>query len=210
MMRHRLSGSIALLKFLYRQRVRGFPPPGDEPFMDAAGIARFKQEIAKASRYVEFGSGGSTIFAHRAGLEVISVENDPYYARAVASRLDLSAVRQIVVRMGITGEWGFPLFPSAKKAKRYVTAPWSNAPFPDFVLVDGRYRVACAMESARRAHLRGATAVLMFDDYTPRPQYHGVESLLGRPEIVGRSAIFQIGEQSVPAEAVEPWLDDPG
>lgn len=209
-MLHRLSGSIALLKFLYLQRVRGFPPPGDEPFMDAAGIARFKEEISKASRYVEFGSGGSTVVADRAGIEVISVENDPYYARAVASRLKGGAVRQIVVHMGITGEWGFPMFPTAKKARRYVTAPWVGSPFPDFVLVDGRYRVACALESARRAHLSGAKAVLMFDDYVPRPQYHVVESLLGKPEIVGRSALFQIGKQPVTAEAVEAWHNAPG
>lgn len=200
---------IELLKFLYVQRVKGFDPPGDEPFMDPEGIARFKAELAKASRYVEFGSGGTTVLADKSGIPSISVESDRFYARAVASRLNGAVVRQIVVDLGLTSEWGAPLLNTPAKGRRYVTAPFGSTElFPDFILVDGRYRVACALESARRAYKAGKSAVLMFDDYTLRPHYHSVETTLGKPKTYGRTAIFKIGIKPVLANAVEAALND--
>lgn len=208
-MRSFIKDPRGLMKFLYLQRVKGFSPPGDEPFMPAAEVARFNEEIGKAKYYVEFGSGGSTVYASRMGIPTISVENDRFYARAVATKLHGSTVTQVVAGMGITREWGMPLFPSARKARRYVMAPWDAECFPDLILVDGRYRVACALESARRAHACNASAILMFDDYSMRPFYHVVEEFLGQPEIVGRAAIFHIGSQIVPSTIVAKWLEDP-
>lgn len=207
----KLQRLIDLARFLYVQRIRGFDPPGDEPFMDQAGIARFRHELARARRYVEFGSGGSTVLVDRAGIPAVSVENDRFYARAVARRLGQGQVRQIVVPMGVTREWGFPLFPNRRAGWRYVSAPWEDGgPFPDLVLVDGRYRIACALESARRAHAAGTSAVLMFDDYAPRPWYRAVEEYLGEPELDGRAALFRIGAVAVPEAVVAHWLQDPG
>lgn len=209
-MRNRIKRYTNLLRFLYIQRIKGFTPPGDEPHMDPPGVDRFRNEISKATNYVEFGSGGSTVLVDRKHIRAISVENDRFFARAVSSRLTSGMVRLIVVNMGLTVEWGFPHFPSERKARDYVTAPWTDkGAFPDFILVDGRYRVACALESARRAHAAEASAVLMFDDYASRPYYHAVENLLGEPEMAGRAAIFRIGPQDIPASAVEPWLKDP-
>lgn len=187
---------LNLAKFLYRQRVRGFDPPAPEPFMDPEGTERFRRELEKATYYLEYGSGGTTLLADQRNIPAISVENDRFYARAVASQLKGSCVRQIVVSTGPTREWGFPLFRSFKKARAYVDAG-ADAWFPDLVLVDGRWRVACALETARRAKLRGRKATLMFDDYAGRPHYHRVEHFLGKPEMAGRVAIFQIGHQDV-------------
>ena len=200
--------SADLLKFFYIQRIKGFDPPSDEPFMDAEGVARFRQELSRATRYIEFGSGGTTVLADRAGLDTISVENDRFYARAVASRLHGGRVHQVVVDNGLTREWGFPLFSGVRKAEAYVSAPFGKAPFPDFILVDGRYRVACALESARQAQVRGMSATLMFDDYAGRPHYHAVETHLGPPEMAGRAAVFRIGSQVLPRSAVEEALAD--
>jgi len=199
---------IDLLKFLYVQRVKGFEAPGDEPFMDPEGAERFKQELARAKRYVEFGSGGTTVLADQAGIETVSVENDRFYARAVAGRLSGGHVCQIIIDTGPGREWGFPLFPNPSKAWDYVSAPFEERPFPDFILVDGRYRVACALESARQARQRRSSAILMFDDYEVRPQYRSVENYLGQPEMAGRAAIFEIGHQAVPRSAVEQAATD--
>ena len=121
--------------------------------MPPADIALFQGEIAKAKRYIEFGYGSSTLYASQLGIDTISVENDRFYARAVASQLCGQSVRQILSEMGITGEWGVPVFPNVEKARSYVTAPWDDKPFPQFIPVDGGYRVACALESARRAKI---------------------------------------------------------
>ena len=205
----KLKSLIGLARFLYVQRVRGFSPPGDEPLMDSAGVARFRSEVTRATRYVEFGSGGSTVMVDRLGIPAVSVENDRFYAKAVATRLGQGRVRQVVIPMGLTREWGFPLRPSPSAAARYVSAPWEDGVFPDLILVDGRYRIACALESARRAFAAGARPLLMFDDYVPRPHYRVVEDHLGTPELDGRAALFRLGAADVPAGVVERWLRDP-
>lgn len=198
----------SLARFLYVQRVQGFDPPGDEPFMDPPGVERFKRELVKAAAYVEFGSGGTTVLADKAGIPSVSVESDRFYARAVAARLTGGNVRQVVVDLGLTREWGTPIFSTPAKAMKYVSAPFGDGPFPDFVLVDGRYRVACALEAARRAQLAGRGATLMFDDYGLRSHYHAVEQFLGTPDMVGRAAFFRIGERPIPQEAVAGFLHD--
>ena len=58
-----------------------------------------------------------------------------------------------IKRNGHHREWGVPVFPDVEKARSYVTAPWDDKPFPQFIPVDGGYRVACALESARRAKI---------------------------------------------------------
>lgn len=166
------------------------------------------QELGQASSYVEFGSGGSTVCADRAGIPTTSVENDRFYARAVASKLTSGHVRQIVVNNGITREWGFPIFPTKAKSRAYVSAPFNGRDFPDFILVDGRYRVACALESARQSAARKKSAVLMFDDYSTRPQYSRAEEFLGKPDMAGRAAVFTLGRSNIPIQAIEDSLTD--
>jgi hypothetical protein len=193
----------------YRQRSGGFPPPGPVPHMPPEEVEFFKTHISQCKSYVEFGSGGSTVLASILGVPTISVESDGHYARAVASQLTGNSVIQIVSSLGLAMEWGMPAFPRVRLARRYVMAPWILPEFPDFVLVDGRYRVACALAAARRASAARAKTLLMLDDYFGRPFYSEVEQHLGSPRRVGRAAIFEIGAQEVPKEAVERWLQDP-
>jgi hypothetical protein len=192
-----------LARFLYKRKVHGLQPPGDTPWFDPEGIELFKTELAKATSYLEFGSGGSTVLVDRAGIPAVSVESDPVYAEAVKSRLKGGRVKMLSPDIGLTGEWGTPLFRNHAKWRRYIEAPFPIEPFPDFILVDGRFRVACALQAAKYAHEAGALATLMFDDYAPRPHYHLVESHLGQPRIVGRAALFNIGSTPISQAAID-------
>lgn len=203
-----LTRAWRLAAFLYQRQTRGFDPPGDEPFMDPEGVVRFKQELGRASLYLEFGSGGTTVQADRHRVPTISVESDAVYSRAVSSRLSTGCVEQIVVDLGLTGPWGSPVFDTPSKAARYVSAPFGRSAFPDFILVDGRYRVACALECGRQAFKCGASATLMFDDYKDRSHYHPVQDILGPPEIVGRAALFTVGRTAISQNTVRPFLRD--
>ena len=127
-----------------------------------------------------------------------ALNSDCFYAKAVASKLTSARLRLLTPDLGLTGEWGTPLFSTAAKGLRYVDAPFPLSPFPDFILVDGRYRVACALECARRALEARSRATLMVDDYSYRPSYHCLEDYLDTPEIVGRAAFFVIGRRPVP------------
>ncbi|MGB3712004.1 MAG: hypothetical protein WA985_09970 [Erythrobacter sp.] len=190
-------------RFVVRRRVLGLEPPGDAPWMDDDGTARFNTELKRASRYLEYGSGGTTVMADRIGIPTRSVESDPVYARAVKSRLQNENVRQIVVDFGMTRSQGYPLRPSPAKGRAYASAPFArHEPFPDLVLVDGRYRAACALECALRAFERDAKATMLLDDFVGRSEYGVVAEQLGAPEIAGRLAVFTIGECSIDESAL--------
>ena len=192
-----------LAKFFYRQRIKGFPTP-TAPHFDEETLAFFTEKLKAARSYVEFGAGGSTIMADRLGIPTVSVEGDRYYAKSVRKGLRGGSVRILTPDIGLTERWGKPLFrkPTPRrlaKWRRYIEAPFGLAPDPDLILVDGRFRVACALECARRVK----QATLIVDDYYDgRPQYAVLERWLGKPHRIGRSAVFDLHGQLVPEEAV--------
>jgi hypothetical protein len=186
-------------QFLYVQRVKGFDSP-ESPHFDDETREWFETRLRAAKSYLEFGAGGSTVLAAKLGIPTISVEGDPYYAKAVRRALAPNApVTFLTPWLGLTTGWSRPLRPSLAKAKRYVSSPFRKpwGQFPDFILVDGRYRVSCALESARQTGLRGARASLLVDDYGKRRQYRVLEVWLGQPRMIGRSALFEIGQADI-------------
>ena len=66
------------------------------------------------------------------------------------------------------------------------------------VLVDGRFRVGCALATAFRIT---RPVALYFDDYVPRKRYHEVEEFIGPPvQTHGRMVRFDLEPMPVPAE----------
>lgn len=198
-----------------RRRREGFPPPS-EPHFDDEATTRFKDVLAKATSYVEYGSGGSTVLASHLGVPTVSIENDARYAIAVRSVLaPSSSVDLVVINTGPTLEWGTPLISRPAIFWRRVWLRYAEAPYsrttksPDFILVDGRSRVACVLASARAAYQAETLALLMLDDYVERPSYHILEKWLGGPELVGRAAFFRIGTQAVSRELVREHAANP-
>jgi hypothetical protein len=199
-----------LAAFFFVQRVSGFTPPA-APHFDNETTAWFSERITRAKSYLEFGSGGSTVLAAKLKVPTVSVESDRFYAKAVSKALPPgTSVTFVTPPLGLTKEWGHPLFRASEKGHRYVFAPFAlvNGTFPDLILVDGRYRIACALATAREANRRGATAELLLDDYDDRPHYHVLERFLGCPQRVGRSAVFSIGKVEILRDLVDRYCRD--
>ena len=206
-------GSVRqFISFKLAQR-RGFEVP-DEPHFDPASMPMFMDLLGAATSYLEYGSGGSTIVATRMKVPTVTVESDRLFARAVMKRIAPDAPhRMLVANIGMTREWGVPVFKTPTRSRlarwrTYVDLPFeamgADAIFPDLVLVDGRFRQACALETARQARLRGAATTIFVDDYQGR-SYHSVERYLGKPEMAGIAAIFRTGSHTaeVPVAAVD-------
>ncbi len=176
----------------------------DKPAFDPEFETLFTTEIAKANSYLEFGSGASTLLAARAGVQTVSVESDSHFAEAMQKVLgSLAPVEIIVCDIGLTEEWGYPVFtrPTSKRLenwKKYANSPFSKiakaTSFPDMVLIDGRFRIACALATALNAKKVEAATTIYIDDYRDREHYHVVENYLGAPIMIGRAAQFLIGE----------------
>ncbi|MTJ04233.1 MAG: hypothetical protein FH759_05995 [Sediminimonas qiaohouensis] len=160
---------------------------------------------ADADVILEYGSGGSTVMGAELGKRVLSVESDKKWAKMMrdwfVSNPPSRAVDVIWSDVGKTKKWGYPVDDSGwKRFARYPLEVWDLPEFehPDVVLVDGRFRVGCALATAYRI-TRPVT--LYFDDYVNRRRYHEVETFIGAPvETYGRMARFDLEPAALPPE----------
>jgi hypothetical protein len=213
----RLTARIAPKRYLevYRTaktvlacRRRRFVVSG-EPHLDEPGIAYFHEQLEHTRNYLEYGSGGSTICANRRVNILVSVDSDRNFLAAVQRVLAADAMARerresrsgmtklIYVNIGLTVEWGTPAFtrPTPRRVHRwedYPSAPWrylrSIDQQPDLILVDGRFRVACVLESLLSLSPSSDTRILL-DDYISRPHYHVLDRFAD-VETVGRMAVL--------------------
>ena len=175
----------------------------DQPSFDTQGAKFFNEIVPTANTYLEYGSGGSTLLAHHYVKTLVSVESDRHFLKAVARKLavrKLGAYTTLIhANIGFTKEWGKPVFikPSARRLRRwteYAQAPWryfrSRGIQPEIILVDGRFRVACVLESLL-ALRDSSTCRILVDDYASRPEYRAVEAVANLVDMKGRMAVFQ-------------------
>jgi hypothetical protein len=188
-------------KIVFANRVRHVDIAA-EPYFDEESTAYFREQLGRARNYLEYGSGASTILANRHANTLVSVDTDANLLADVRRRLAeegrRAMTRLIHVNIGLTLDRGMPLFtkPTRRRIRRwedYPTAPWryfrSIAQQPDLILVDGRFRVACVLESLLSLSPLSNTQILV-DDYVDRPCYQVVERFADF-ELVGRMAVLR-------------------
>ncbi|MBN8186282.1 hypothetical protein [Salipiger thiooxidans] len=173
--------------------------------MPEAEAALLRELYAAAEVILEYGSGGSTaLAAGMPGKSVFSVESDRDWAQMMRGWLAENPpatgteVDIVWCDIGQTKDWGHPVDESEwRRWPRYPLEVWELPEFrhPDVVLVDGRFREGCALAAL---FLAERPLTLLFDDYAQRQHYHRVEEFLGRPEMTGRLARFEITPQPVP------------
>lgn len=213
----KFSRARELVSFLVLQRLKGFDVP-TEPHFDPDFEAAFREKLAQSHQYLEFGTGGSSLLADRLGVSTIAIDNDRFFAAAVRKRLSVATkVRIHVADVGLTGRWGVPIpgTPTATRVRRwrrYVELPFGLLPaWPDLILIDGRFRKACALRVALQAGIEKRPTTIMFDDYflEGRDNYHQLESLLGSPKRIGRGAKFSLsGTEKITEEHVTDAIRD--
>ncbi|MCI0598423.1 MAG: hypothetical protein L0Y60_02700, partial [Beijerinckiaceae bacterium] len=128
---------------------------GDVPLFDEESTKYFAEQLNKCRTYLEYGTGGSTVQAARMGKQFCAVESDAIFLDAVRNKIGKLQNNQhlIAIDIGITGSFGVPIFTKPTKSRltswrKYPNAPWAlfdREKHPDLMLVDGRFRVACAL-----------------------------------------------------------------
>jgi hypothetical protein len=152
------------------------------PEMTDAEIGVLRECFSKATSLVEFGSGGSTLLAVRSSSlrRIWSIESDPAWIVKLRGLPDVAhaeaggRLRFIHADIGRTGDYGMPVEASAQERwPGYYQTVWNDPATveADLVLVDGRFRVACALEALAccRPH-----TILLFHDFWNRTPYHPV------------------------------------
>ena len=137
----------------------------------------FYRYLDTATNYFEFGSGGSTAQAAlRPNIQQIwSVESDPLWIQNVQKSLSQEANQKVAwhfVDLHTTHSWGGPGSSSTLAQRASYSQQICLTPSPgtiDLLLIDGRFRVACALKAFS---VISDTCVVLFDDFLNRPQYH--------------------------------------
>jgi hypothetical protein len=141
----------------------------------------FEKYLKKARFYLEYGCGGSTEAAVRLKVgRIISIESDKGWVETLSNKPELAAaikegkLRLIHVDIGEVAKWGAPKDDAMlRNWPDYFLRPFEKFEYEyDTVLVDGRFRIACAL--ACHAFLMDS-AIVMIHDYRTRDGYSEVE-----------------------------------
>lgn len=148
-----------------------------KPHMKPDEVELFKRYLDNSKIYLEFGCGGSTRLAaeSKAG-QIYSIDTHPDWIAKCKNHPSIRERRQkkeIVIHyldIGPLGNWGRP----KTRKMQIVWAGYSIGPWlgikgvPDLVFVDGRWRIACALQALLRCE---DSAFILVHDWTIRPQY---------------------------------------
>jgi len=168
------------------------------PLMDSEGLKCFEETTRRSQCYLEYGTGGSTVYAARIARVpiIISVDSDRIWLENVKASASVADSKLYIEHcdIGEVGEWGTPK--NKDKIENfwaYIATPWRiakrNNLAPDAVLIDGRFRVASFLFSLLTARVG---TVILFDDYLDRPQYFVVEGFCQLEEKRGRMGVFLV------------------
>jgi hypothetical protein len=120
--------------------------------MSNGEVRLFEEQLNASKNYLEFGMGGSTKLAISKGINTISVESDQRWIEKVSQ--EISSIKSsstlfkvYYANIGPTREWGIPSSDQPSPLwQNYYLGVWPTlSAEPNFVLVDGRFRAACAM-----------------------------------------------------------------
>jgi hypothetical protein len=149
-------------------------PPGGmqsmNPVMSGAEIAAYEDLLKNANCVLEYGTGGSTLLAVRhTHLKIYAVESDKSWIEKLRQFPEIqSAEREnrlifIHADIGPTGVVGRPTDTRFKRRwPNYSAAPWQDKSFsPDVILIDGRFRVACALQAV--IHMKSSAVIAVHD-----------------------------------------------
>jgi len=153
--------------------------------------------MGDANRYLEFGAGESTVYAANSDnfLSVESVESSKEFIDHLIDKnpllsvaIEESKLTFHRVDIGETRSWGYP----KNKKSRHLWPDYSHSVFNkpsehDLVLIDGRFRMACALNSILRTP---ENCIIMIHDFWNRPEYQFILKFLDVREKVDTLGVF--------------------
>jgi hypothetical protein len=164
--------------------------------MSEAEISWYGSLLDCAHSVVEFGAGGSTLYAVTRGVQrIVSVESDSRWIGRLRDTAEIAAAEEagrlilIHADIGPVARYGAPADASMSRAwPRYPLAPWNSCSQPDLVLIDGRFRPACIAQAVLHCPRRTLIAV---HDFWTRPAYHEALDVLEWISSVDSFGVFR-------------------
>jgi len=143
-----------------------------QPHMSENEKQLFKKYLNNCTHYWEFGGGGSTAWACDIATiqSIVTIESDRQYANKLKGDFKKADIRWTDI--GSTGNWGAPTDYSKMELWKTYPNNWlSKSHEPDLVLIDGRFRVACALTVLLHSDNTNNPYILIHD-FNNRQEYH--------------------------------------
>lgn len=144
--------------------------------MSSAELELLRAFAPRGGKVLEFGGGGSTPYFFAQGVSsLVTVESDRAFLEQLATLSELRGKSWIAIHasIGSTRDWGYPVDETPQIAwLNYHQSSWALMPDRsfDFILIDGRFRVACLCQTLLRCE--NEAALMLVHDFWPRQQYH--------------------------------------
>lgn len=162
-----------------------------------------KKYVQNATNYLEFGLGGSTIFSLiNSDANIISIDTNKDWIsfmksyKFIKNNLD-KRLSIYYIDIGPTKGWGYPVDESKNENFHKFSSEIFKLTDPsiyDLILVDGRFRVACTLQSILNCQ-NNKNLKILIHDYSFRDEYKVVEKYLNRDESINSLYVFSIKEQ---------------
>lgn len=159
------------------------------------GWAKTAEVFNNGGRHLDFGTGSSSHYACGVYAHVNAIDSQKQYCDLVQSELAKAQSRCGKIEMncvdvGALADWGAPVKGKTDVSfyfSQYVNAVdgFRNSPYYDSILVDGRFRVACAIKSLK--YLRRDSVFFIHD--WPR-SYRLIEEYADHLESFGTLALL--------------------
>jgi hypothetical protein len=148
----------------------------------------FKSILKNSKNYFEYGCGASTKWVVKnTNAKISCVDSSVEWINSIE---DYPRLKKIYIDIGKIGKWGYPLtLDKQQNFPLYSNAISKEEDNIDVVLIDGRFRVACFLNTLK--YVNEGTSII-FDDYANRPYYHIVEKIITPQKYNGRQALFVV------------------
>ena len=153
-------------------------------------INLFKSYLEKTTNYFEFGGGGSTVLANSYSniQKIIAIDSNIDWINKIKNNLNTNKIGFCYIDVNAPRNSGYPKDESKKENWELYSNSISNYNKNNFdlILVDGRFRVACAIKSY--LHMND-TNILLVHDYN-RTHYRDIEKLFVKISSIGTLTAF--------------------
>ena len=151
----------------------------------------FKNKLKKAKFYFEYGSGNSTLLSDSLNKNYFSIELDKNFYLNLRKKLKYKK-KLLHINIGPVGEFSYPLIKNKIKIINYIETInkfFKKKKFPDLILIDGRFRVACCLNLYFLIKKHKINPLIILDDYKKRNSYKILNKFF-RIKLKGRMGIL--------------------
>ncbi len=181
-----------------------------EPLLPIKEKQLFYKYLKTARNYLEYGSGGSTFQASiRPNIKnIVSVESDKLWYDKINGLIKNKLKYYYIELNSKPNSFGHPVNASPTMMEKYssVVKKYKKNKF-DLILIDGRFRVACALIC--HDYINNNCKVIV-DDIGDRPHYNEIYNYYDKIDEAGRMVVFKKNSTKIPSdEIIKKYIYDP-